>query len=193
MRRRFAELSSSGVSGIKRFTKATCFSMLSSDVPMLEETTAAPADGGAGSDRAQLRDFFDRLATVPRNRASQGYQELLLEELKFYIQPGMRILEVGCSTGELLAGLQPSSGVGIDFSAEMIRMARQRHADKPLTFQQQTAETLELDEEPFDYIIISDTLTFLEDILALFRRLRPLCHARTRIIVNTFSRLWLPA
>ncbi len=170
--------------------------MLSSNVSMLEENTAAPAGGDADGDpwdRAQLRGFFDQLARTRRNRASQGYQELLLEELRFYIQPGMRILEIGCSTGELLAGLNPSSGVGIDFSAEMIRVARERHADKPLKFEQQVAETLELDEAPFDYIIISDTLTFLEDILALFRRLRPLCHARTRIITNTFSRLWLPA
>ncbi len=153
----------------------------------LEETEVEPAEADA-----QLREFFDTFATTRRPWSSRGYQALLLDVLRFSVQPGMRILEVGCASGDLLAGLDPASGVGVDFSAEMVRAARTRHAGKPLKFEQQRAETLALDEEPFDYIIISDTLTFLDDILALFRRLRPLCHGRTRIIINTFSRLWLP-
>jgi ubiquinone/menaquinone biosynthesis C-methylase UbiE len=69
----------------------------------------------------------------------------------------------------------------------MIRIASERHVAQPIRFEQQDAKSLELNEEPFDYIIVSDTLTFVEDILALLRRLRPPCHPQTRIITNTLS------
>ena len=41
--------------------------------------------------------------------------------MRFLIPPGKRVLEVGCGTGDLLAALEPSYGVGIDFGAETDR------------------------------------------------------------------------
>src|SRR5262245_49232669 len=35
---------------------------------------------------------------------------------RFLVPPGLRILELGCGSGSLLAALQPSMGVGVDFS-----------------------------------------------------------------------------
>jgi cyclopropane fatty-acyl-phospholipid synthase-like methyltransferase len=46
-----------------------------------------------------------------------------LHYLKFLIPEGMRVLELGCSTGELLAELKPSFGVGVDLSASAIEQA----------------------------------------------------------------------
>jgi ubiquinone/menaquinone biosynthesis C-methylase UbiE len=143
-------------------------------------------------DREKLRDFFDRFAHTRHHSPSVGYRELVADNFKFLVEPGRRVLEIGCGTGDLLASLSPSYGVGVDLSDEMIRFAKSRHPQASLRFERQEAETLELDDEPFDYIILSDTLTFLDDILAVLRRIRPLCHPRTRIITNTFSRLWSP-
>src|SRR5215472_13360754 len=47
-----------------------------------------------------------------------------LRFLKFLIPEGARVLELGCSTGELLAALEPSFGLGVDFSARSIEQAR---------------------------------------------------------------------
>src|SRR5712691_2127040 len=44
--------------------------------------------------------------------------------LRFLIPEGARVLELGCGTGDLLAALKPSFGVGVDFSAGMIGEAR---------------------------------------------------------------------
>src|ERR1051326_2687547 len=47
--------------------------------------------------------------------------------LKFLIPKGSRVLELGCGTGDTLAALEPSYGVGIDFSAAMVAQARALH------------------------------------------------------------------
>jgi len=47
----------------------------------------------------------------------------------FLTAPGLRILEIGCGQGELLASLGASRAVGIDFSPEMLARARSRHPE----------------------------------------------------------------
>ena len=46
-----------------------------------------------------------------------GYHESIASLARFYVPRGARVLEVGCGTGDLLASLEPSEGVGIDLSA----------------------------------------------------------------------------
>src|SRR5678815_696867 len=60
------------------------------------------------------------------------FHEEDLRYLKFLIPEGARVLELGCGTGELLAALRPSFGVGVDFSNGMIAQARRSFPD--LTF-----------------------------------------------------------
>ena len=57
-------------------------------------------------------------------RAAFFHAEDLLY-LKFLVGEGARVLELGCGTGDLLAQLEPSYGVGVDFSEGMIAQARQ--------------------------------------------------------------------
>ena len=45
--------------------------------------------------------------------------------MQFLIPPGKRVLELGCGRGDLLAALEPSYGVGVDFSARTIAKARE--------------------------------------------------------------------
>src|SRR4051794_6982314 len=76
----------------------------------------------------------------------------------FLIPLGKRVLELGCGTGDMLAALEPSYGVGVDFSPEMLARARARYPQ--LSFVLGDAEepsTLNAIEGPFDYIVIADT------------------------------------
>src|SRR5580658_8765085 len=70
------------------------------------------------------------------------YQRRLAEIYSFLIPPGMRVLEVGCAHGDLLAALKPAYGVGIDFCPEMIEGARESHPG--LNFVQADAHDLDL-------------------------------------------------
>ena len=45
------------------------------------------------------------------------YHEEELRYLRFLIPPGLRVLEIGCGTGDVLAGLEPSFGLGVDIQS----------------------------------------------------------------------------
>jgi ubiquinone/menaquinone biosynthesis C-methylase UbiE len=118
------------------------------------------------------------------------YHRRLAQIYRFLVPPGLRILELGCARGDLLAALEPVVGVGVDFSEEMIERAVQRHPD--LRFIHADAHSLCLDET-FDFIILSDLVNDLWDVQAVFEQAARLAIPRTRVIVNTYSRLWEPA
>ena len=151
---------------------------------------ATPAD--AKDYRQRFEAFFDQYAADRRywQKPTSTYRQNVAALCGFYIEPGSRVLELGCSNGDLLASLKPSYGVGIDISGGMVRMAAAKHPH--LTFHHMAAEDIELPREAFDYIVLSDLVGYLYDIRLVFERLRALCHARTRIVVNWYSRLWQP-
>ena len=114
-------------------------------------------------------------------RLTQVYQSL--------VSPGQSVLELGCARGDLLEALQPALGVGVDFSEEMINAARRRHPQ--LRFVQADAHALNLSEK-FDVIILSDLVNDLWDVQTVLRQVAQLTTPRSRIIINSYSRLWEP-
>ena len=52
-----------------------------------------------------------------------AYHEDDYKFMRFLIPPGKRVLELGCGSGHLLAALQPSYGVGVDFSSKVLAKA----------------------------------------------------------------------
>lgn len=115
------------------------------------------------------------------------YYQHMNDYFSFLIPEGMRVLEIGCGIGDLLAHVKPSYGCGIDFSQKMIEKAKEQHPE--FTFIQMDAEQLALDEK-FDYIIISGTIGEMEDIQTFFKSLHAVCHFGTKIIINYYSQLW---
>src|SRR5437868_4640959 len=99
------------------------------------------------------REFYNQRAWYRPAEQERFYHKLLRQYYRFFIPAQARVLEVGCGTGDLLAAVQPSRGVGLDFSPEMVELARKRHPE--LEFFEGEASSLGL-KETFDYIILSD-------------------------------------
>jgi len=118
---------------------------------------------------------------------SRYYHRRLENVYQLNIPPGLRVLEIGCGLGDLLAALKPSLGVGIDLSREMVRRASQRHPE--YNFIQADAHFPCL-QGAFDIIILSDLLNDLWDVQMTLARIHYLCDIHTRVIINTYSRLW---
>ena len=117
------------------------------------------------------------------------YHKRLQKVLQFVVPPGQSVLEIGCGQGDLLAALKPAYGVGVDFSAEMIQRAKERYHN--LHFFEIDAHELDL-ETKFDFIILSDLIDDLWDVQKVFEQISGLCHSRTRLLINSYSRLWEP-
>lgn len=139
--------------------------------------------------QAERIQHWDAAARRLLNWKSAGryYHQRLAQVYRFLVPAGAKVLEIGCASGDLLAALQPGEGVGVDFSAEMLAIARQKHPQ--LRFIQADVHDLKL-EETFDFIILSDAINDFWDVQLALRHIRPLCKPSTRILFNFYSRLW---
>jgi len=114
---------------------------------------------------------------------------LLHRFYRFLVPPKMRVLELGCSSGELLASVEPVRGVGVDFSPNIIKLARERHPR--LEFHLANASEF-VRSEKFDYILLSDLVNDMPDVQALLSGLHRFAEPNTRLVLNFFNNLWRP-
>lgn len=169
--------------------------MTATPPPTDASADTGPAPRPLSFRQAAMRDLFNALAPererwVARNRA---FHDADRAYLRFLIPEGATVLEVGCGAGDTLAALKPSQGVGIDLSPAMIEQARMRHPD--LRFHVGNAEDpadLAMIDGTFSYILLSDTVGFLDDIEETLRLLRRFATPQTRIVVSYHARAWEP-
>jgi SAM-dependent methyltransferase len=122
-----------------------------------------------------------------------AYREGDSRFMRFLIPPGKRVLELGCGRGDLLAALEPSYGVGVDFSARTVAKARELYPALHIVLGDvEDPATLAPIDGPFDYIVIADTIGMFEDIDSTLRLVHHLCAPSTRIIIAYYSHLWEP-
>ena len=130
-----------------------------------------------------LADGYDHRRGIRR-----GYHQRLLELYRTIIPPGQAVLEIGCGKGELLAGLEPSRGVGVDFSPRMLEHARRLHPE--LAFILADAHDLARVTGKFDVVIFSDLVNDLWDVQLFLEQVRRHCMPATRVVFNIYSHVW---
>ena len=107
----------------------------------------------------------------------------------YFSNDDLRVLEIGCGTGELIAEIKGRDKVGIDFSPAMIAEAKKNHPG--IDFRVMEAENLAL-EGQFDLIVISNVVGYLSDVQATLEELHKVCHERTKVIVSYYNYVWQP-
>lgn len=155
-----------------------------------------PKPGKPSPRRVANREHFNAIAAERdawRARNSAFYEDDIAY-VRFLIPEDSRILDLGCGTGSLLAALKPSYGVGVDYSENMIEIARRDHPD--LHFHvgdiENFAKVKATCDGPFDFIVLSDTLGYLDDCQAFLEKAQDLCAASTRVVIAYYSPLWEP-
>jgi SAM-dependent methyltransferase len=122
------------------------------------------------------------------NFFSDFYHKSLSRIYQKIIPKGSRILEIGCGDGRLLASLGGAYSVGIDFSEQKIHEAKKSHPQ--CHFFIMDAHSIDLIENSYDFIILSDLLNDVWDVQEVFEQILPYCNKKTRIICNIYSHLW---
>ena len=140
---------------------------------------------------AEIAAFFDRFSAEDARwrRRNAGYHGAIEQVYRLLIPAGRSVLELGSGAGDLLAALRPSRGVGVDVSPGMVELARRQHPD--LQFEVEPGERAAPGGE-FDYIVLSDVVPYVHDLLELFETARAHSHRRTRVVINSYSPAWRP-
>ncbi len=139
------------------------------------------------------REHFDWVAghDARARSAQRDFHAQLLALHRRHIPAGRCVLECGCGAGDLLAGLNPARGLGVDFSPAMLAKARLRHGAQPgLEFREADVQAAPL-AEPFDHIVLDYLTGYLTDIQATLQNLQAAAHPRTRLHITTLNTLWL--
>src|SRR4051812_8551597 len=112
--------------------------------------------------RDNLKEYFNFIA--PRRsywkKRNSYYGKYLEKHFSFLVPPNSRTIELGCGTGELLNAVKPAYGAGIDFSQNMLDIARDKFPH--LHFSNDDVEAISV-TEVFDNVIISDLLHGSQD------------------------------
>jgi SAM-dependent methyltransferase len=145
--------------------------------------------------RERRRAEYDRFADEREvwQAKNAAYYRSIERLARFVIPRGQTVLEIGCGTGDLLAALEPSLGVGVDLSPRLCDRARRKHPR--LEIHEGDAESLDipaLEGRTFDYVVLSDVVGQLGDVWAALRAMRRFCTARTRVLVTYYNFVWEP-
>ncbi len=147
----------------------------------------------------RVQAFYDDLGDRRERwiERSRYYYDALQHLLRTIVPPRARVLELGCGSGEHLAGLDPALGVGVDISSAMLDIARRKYPH--LELHHQAAEELSLPAHEvhagaggFDFVVMVNVVGELADVLAAFKRLRPLMRHDTRLVIFYYNHLWEP-
>ncbi|HNX81999.1 MAG TPA: glycosyltransferase [Candidatus Omnitrophota bacterium] len=135
--------------------------------------------------------FFDSLAETYDKRTGEFsyYHNFLRDFYASIIPPQKNVLEIGCATGGLLNTLKPKLGVGIDISSRMIIRARENHPHLDF-FQCELSEYQKNDA--FDYVVLSNVLDYVDDLILFFTSLKKNLRYDSKIIITTVNPTWQP-
>jgi SAM-dependent methyltransferase len=142
-----------------------------------------------------IKDFFNS-PEMNRDKWLRRGRTFHTEDLKFLreiIPEKSNILELGCGNGQLLASLKPNYGLGVDFSKKLVKEAKKKY--HKLNFIEADIEKLSKtigSATKFDFVIICDTIGYLEDITDTLDSLHCFFNEDTRLIVSYYSPLWSP-
>lgn len=141
------------------------------------------------SSGAAVREHYDGVAAeYDRTTArSHHYHEALRTSLRQVIPAGRRVLEVGSATGDMLASVQPSYGVGVDLSPAMVERATEKHSH--LTFL--AADILDQPlSETFEFVISVNLMEHVVDVLGATRAMAAMLEPGGTMLVITPHPVW---
>ena len=128
-------------------------------------------------------------------RRTQYFSRTTKEYLISLVPPGSRVVSLGCGFGETLSLLKPSFGLGIDISQSRIDYARRCYPDFEYiqgNVEDPTVLKAIAQRGNFDFILLEDTLGYVDDIQTLLQQLRDVCMPGTRLISVYYGYLWEP-
>ncbi|WP_204137966.1 class I SAM-dependent methyltransferase [Halomicronema sp. CCY15110] len=144
-----------------------------------------------------VQQQYDRLAHIYDQRW-QGYITNTLSFLVDWAQIAAteRVLDVACGTGELerlLVEQQPEQAItGVDFSEQMLAIARQKFTNHPsVTFQPAAASALPWQQAEFDVVVCANAFHYFNAPAQVLAEMQRVLHPTGRIVILDWCRDFL--
>ena len=108
-----------------------------------------------------IKNLFDNLSNkydFMNNIISFGTHKLIKKKAvrSLKIKPNSKVLDLCCGTGDLgaiIKEIEPTCDVvGVDFSSQMLELARKKHPN--ITYWESNATDLKFEKNTFDYIVM---------------------------------------
>jgi len=107
------------------------------------------------------------------------------------LRPGMSVLDVGCGTGAITAGIAKAVGpegsvAGVDRDEGLLEIARREHRDGNLTFTRGDATRLDFQAQ-FDVVTAARTLQWIADPALAIAKMKHATRLSGRVVVLDYS------
>ncbi|MGD0765755.1 MAG: methyltransferase domain-containing protein [Dehalococcoidia bacterium] len=157
-----------------------------------------PIDAGVPQSTYDSRYFLSSCEGYKEFRASGGRKlsarfQKALELAR--IEPGQRVLDIGCGRGELVvhSAMRGADAIGIDYAEEAVRIAGENLATYPPEVQRQArvllmnAREMEFEDGSFDIALMTDIVEHLypHELAEVLRETRRVLKPGGRLVIHT--------
>ena len=81
------------------------------------------------------KTYFETIANLRKKRDINAYYwKEITQYIRYFAHEDSSVLEIGCGSGDLLAGIPACRKVGIDFSEAFIEWAKDKHSAANIEF-----------------------------------------------------------
>ena len=152
-------------------------------MPAVPESPAGPADRAVANDYDSFAEAYE--AETEANLINGYYARPAIVDLAGDVA-GRRVLDAGCGSGPLFAGLRDRGAIGFDSSTKMLELARRRLGTDADLHVADLGSPLPFPDGAFDDVIASLVLHYLEDWTAPLAELRRVLKRGGRLIMSVY-------
>jgi hypothetical protein len=143
--------------------------------------------------KSTIKEYFERVAIDWERWENKNrfYHARIAHLIGGMIQPGSTVLELGSGTGDLLASLKPSHGVGLNVGQGLTNLAQQKYPDLEFHTIDVDSATTPTTFDP-QYVVMTNMLDYVYDVWDTLESLKPSIREHTLLILTTSNPLWAP-
>lgn len=136
--------------------------------------------------------YYDTIARTYDNGKKKNlyYFNNLVNLYRSIIPENSNVIEIGTGTGDLITKLSVKSGVGLDISKEMVKVAQEKYGN--LSNIKYERHDISESNTPLnaDFIILADVLEHIPNLSGFMTQLSKRTQSNTKVVISVLNPIW---